>query len=55
MLKDMQNAQDLGRSVGLPLPFTSLAAGLNRWLVSRGLGDADIAATMEFYRRSEGN
>lgn len=55
MLKDMQNAQDLGRSVGLPLPFTSLAADLNRWLVSRGLGDADIAATMEFYRRSEGN
>ncbi|MDR3097217.1 MAG: NAD(P)-dependent oxidoreductase [Paraburkholderia sp.] len=50
MLKDMQNAQDLGRAVGLPLPFTSLAADLNRWLVSRGLGDADIAATMEFYR-----
>lgn len=50
MLKDMQNAQDLGRSVGLPLPFTSLATDLNRWLVSRGLGDADIAATMEFYR-----
>ncbi|MBC8640669.1 NAD(P)-dependent oxidoreductase [Caballeronia sp. EK] len=42
MLKDMQNAQDLGRSVGLPLPFTSLAADLNRWLVSRGLGDADM-------------
>lgn len=50
MLKDMQNAQDLGRSVGLPLPFTSLALDLNRWLVSQGLGDADIAATMEFYR-----
>ncbi|MBB3105209.1 NAD(P)-dependent oxidoreductase, partial [Azomonas macrocytogenes] len=53
MLKDMQNAQDLGRSVGLPLPFTSLALDLNRWLVSRGLGDADIAATMEFYRSAE--
>ncbi|MBB3105474.1 hypothetical protein FHR87_003917 [Azomonas macrocytogenes] len=26
---------------------------MNRWLVSRGLGDADIAATMEFYRSAE--
>jgi 2-hydroxy-3-oxopropionate reductase len=52
MLKDMQNAQDLGRAVGLPLPFTSLAADLNRWLVAHGLGDADIAATMEFYRNA---
>ncbi len=53
MLKDMRNAQDLGRSVGLALPFTSLALDLNQWLVSRGLGDADLATSMEFYLGTE--
>jgi len=49
MLKDMQNAQDVGRANGLALPFISLGTDVNRWLVAQGLGDADIAASMEFY------
>ncbi len=49
MAKDMQNAQDLGRTLGVALPFIGLSLELNRWLVARGFGDADIAATMEFY------
>jgi len=54
MLKDMQNAQDLGRGANLALPFISLSLDLNRWLVAQGLGDADIAATMEFYGKGKG-
>lgn len=49
MVKDLDTAAAVGRGTGVPLPLTALVAEQNRWLASRGLGDADNAAMMTFY------
>jgi len=49
MVKDLDTALDHARKAGVPMPLTTLVGELNRWLVARGLGDADSAALMGFF------
>jgi 2-hydroxy-3-oxopropionate reductase len=49
MIKDLDGATQAGRSLGVPLPLTSAAAEVHRWLRSRGLDAADSAALLAYY------
>jgi 2-hydroxy-3-oxopropionate reductase len=49
MVKDLDGATQAGRSVGVPLPLTTAAAEVHRWLRSRGLDAADSAALLAYY------
>lgn len=52
MIKDLDGATQAGRGVGVPLPLTSAAAEVHRWLRSRGLDAADSAALLAYYDAS---
>lgn len=49
MIKDLDGATGAGRTLGVPLPLTSAAAEVHRWLASRGLANADSAALLAYY------
>jgi len=49
MIKDLDGATQAGRGVGVPLPLTTAAAEVHRWLRSRGLDAADSAALLAYY------
>ena len=49
MVKDLDGATQAGRGVGVPLPLTTAAAEVHRWLRSRGLDAADSAALLAYY------
>ena len=49
MVKDLDGATQAGRSAGIPLPLTTAAAEVHRWLCSRGLDAADSAALLAYY------
>lgn len=49
MVKDLDGATGAGRTLGVPLPLTSAAAEVHRWLASRGLANADSAALLAYY------
>lgn len=49
MIKDLDGATQAARGVGVPLPLTSAAAEVHRWLRSRGLDAADSAALLAYY------
>ena len=49
MVKDLDGATQAGRSLGVPLPLTTAAAEVHRWLRSRGLDAADSAALLAYY------
>lgn len=49
MIKDLDGATQAARGVGVPLPLTSAAAEIHRWLHSRGLDAADSAALLAYY------
>jgi 2-hydroxy-3-oxopropionate reductase len=49
MVKDLDGAREHARAAGVPLPVTTQVGELNRWLLARGLGDADNAALMGYY------
>lgn len=49
MVKDLDGATQAGRGVGVPLPLTTAAAEVHRWLRSRGLEAADSAALLAYY------
>ena len=51
MLKDLDTALDLARSVERPLPMAAQAQQLMRLLTARGLGEADPAELASLYRR----
>jgi 3-hydroxyisobutyrate dehydrogenase len=51
LLKDLDNASDLARASGTPLPMASLARELYRQLAARGLGEEDPAALVKLYRK----
>ena len=48
MIKDLDGATGAGRTLGVPLPLTSAAAEVHRWLASRGLANADSAALLAY-------
>jgi 3-hydroxyisobutyrate dehydrogenase-like beta-hydroxyacid dehydrogenase len=50
MLKDLELIHNLGETVGLTMPLTSLVAELHRKLVAEGLGDRDNSAIVRLYR-----
>ncbi len=50
LLKDLDAALDLARSVGAPLPMAANAQQLLRLMVARGLGEDDPAALHRLYR-----
>jgi 3-hydroxyisobutyrate dehydrogenase len=52
-LKDLDNASDLARANGTPLPMASLARELYRQLAAQGRGEEDPAALVSLYRRSK--
>ena len=49
MIKDLDGATLAGRGAGVPLPLTTTAAEVHRWLRSRGLDAADSAALLAYY------
>jgi 3-hydroxyisobutyrate dehydrogenase-like beta-hydroxyacid dehydrogenase len=49
MIKDLDGATQAGRALGVPLPLTTAAAEIHRWLRSRGLDAADSAALLAYY------
>jgi 3-hydroxyisobutyrate dehydrogenase-like beta-hydroxyacid dehydrogenase len=49
MVKDLETAREFARSAGVPLPATTTASELHRWLQAHGYGDADNAALMHYY------
>jgi 3-hydroxyisobutyrate dehydrogenase-like beta-hydroxyacid dehydrogenase len=49
MIKDLETAREFARSAGVPLPATTTASELHRWLQAHGHGDADNAALMHYY------
>jgi 3-hydroxyisobutyrate dehydrogenase-like beta-hydroxyacid dehydrogenase len=49
MVKDLETAREYARSAGVPLPATTTASELHRWLQAHGHGDADNAALMHYY------
>lgn len=49
MVKDLDGATQAGRGLGVPLPLTTAAAEVHRWLRSRGLDAADSAALLAYY------
>jgi len=49
MVKDLDGATQAGRDAGVPLPLTTAAAEVHRWLSSRGLDAADSAALLAYY------
>jgi len=51
LLKDLDNASELARASGTPLPMASLARELYRQLAARGLGEEDPAALVKLYRK----
>jgi len=53
LLKDLDNACDLARASGTPLPMASLARELYRQLAAQGRGEDDPAALVTLYRRSK--
>jgi 3-hydroxyisobutyrate dehydrogenase len=50
-LKDLDNAYDLARASGTPLPMASLARELYRQLAAQGRGEDDPAALVTLYRK----
>jgi len=50
-LKDLDNAADLARSTGTPLPMAGLARELFRVLAAQGRGDDDPAVLVTLYRK----
>jgi 3-hydroxyisobutyrate dehydrogenase-like beta-hydroxyacid dehydrogenase len=49
MVKDLETAREFALANNVPLPLTSTAAELHRWLVARQHGDSDNAALMLYY------
>ena len=50
MVKDLNGVQDLARATGTAMPLTAVCAEIHRLLTSAGLGGADNAALMTFFR-----
>jgi 2-hydroxy-3-oxopropionate reductase len=48
MVKDLETARTAAVESGVPLPVTTAAVEVFRWLAARGLGAADPAALMAF-------
>jgi 3-hydroxyisobutyrate dehydrogenase-like beta-hydroxyacid dehydrogenase len=49
MVKDLETAREYAVASNVPLPLTSTAAELHRWLVGRQHGGSDNAALMLYY------
>lgn len=49
MVKDLEAARDYARTANIPLPVTTTASEVHRWLIAAGHGDADSAALMLYY------
>ncbi len=50
-IKDLANAMDCGRAVGVPLPLTAQVMEIMQALKVDGMGDADHSAVIRFYEK----
>jgi len=50
-IKDLSNAIDTGRQVGVPMPLTAAVMELMQVLKVEGLGDADHCSVVRFYEK----
>jgi 3-hydroxyisobutyrate dehydrogenase len=51
MVKDLDTVHELARETATPMPFTQLAAELNRLMIAQGHGAEDNAALIHLYGR----